>query len=50
MYFNTRNTEKQYRELATVIGRSIFQEILIVRRWNAEHGGIYVPVTDAITG
>jgi hypothetical protein len=46
MYFNTRNTEKQYRELATVIGRSIFQEILIVRRWNAEHGGIYVPVTE----
>ena len=46
MYFNTRNTEKQYRELATVIGRSIFQEILIVRRWNAGHGGIYVPVTE----
>ena len=45
-YFNTRNVERQYKELATAIGRSIFQEFLIVRKWNAEHGGVYVPVTD----
>ena len=45
-YFNTYKTEKQYEELATVIGRSIFQELVVVRKWNAEHGGIYVPVTE----
>jgi two-component system NtrC family sensor kinase len=46
VYFNTRNVEKQYEELANVIGRSIFRELLIIRKWNAQHGGIYVPVTE----
>jgi two-component system, NtrC family, sensor kinase len=46
VYFNTRNVDRQYKELATVIGRSIFREFLIIRKWNAEHGGVYVPVTD----
>ena len=45
-YLNARNVERQYKELATAIGRSIFREFLIVRKWNAEHGGVYVPVTD----
>jgi hypothetical protein len=44
--FNGRNVETQYRELATWIGRSLFRELLIIRKWNALHGGIYVPVTD----
>lgn len=29
-----------------MIGRSIFRELVVVRKWNAEHGGIYVPVTE----
>ncbi len=45
-YWNTRETGKKYEQLATVIGRSIFQELVVVRRWNAGHGGIYVPVTE----
>jgi hypothetical protein len=44
--FNVRNVGRQYKELATVIGRSIFREFLIIRKWNAEHGGVYVPITD----
>ncbi len=45
-YRDAHENGKQYEELATVIGRSIFQELVVVRRWNAEHGGIYVPVTE----
>lgn len=45
VYWDTRDAGKRYEQLATVIGRSIFQELVVVRRWNAEHGGIYVPVT-----
>ena len=46
VHFNGRNVERQYRELATWIGRSLFRELLIIRKWNALHGGVYVPVTD----
>jgi len=44
-YWKTRETGKKYEQLAAVIGGSIFQELVVVRRWNAEHGGVYVPVT-----
>ena len=45
-YFNSLETENRYKELAKVMGRSIFREMVVVRRWNAEHGGVYVPVTE----
>jgi len=45
LVLNIRGTQKQYRELATVMGRSFFQTIVATRKWNAEHGGVYVPVT-----
>ena len=45
LYIDLRRTRPQYENLATVIGRSIFQELIVVRRWNAQHGGVYVPVT-----
>ncbi len=40
-----RKTRQQYKDLATGIGRSLFQELVVMRRWNALHGGVYVPVT-----
>ncbi len=45
LYIELGRTRQQYEDLATVIGRSIFQELIVVRRWNAQHGGVYVPVT-----
>ena len=45
LYIDLHRTGHQYEELATGIGRSIFQELVVVRRWNARHGGVYVPVT-----
>lgn len=43
-YFNARN-EKQ--ALALQSARSFFEQVLITRSWNALHGGVYVPVTNA---
>jgi len=33
-------------KLAINASRQIFEELVITRRWNANHGGVYVPVTD----
>ena len=38
--------EERYR-LASSTGSVLFRSIVATRRWNAEHGGVYVPVTDA---
>ncbi len=35
-----------YLQLAKNTGRQIFEELVITRMWNAQHGGVYVPVTD----
>ncbi|MEE8320077.1 MAG: DUF3365 domain-containing protein, partial [bacterium] len=35
-------------KLAKNTGRQIFEEIVIARMWNAQHGGVYVPVTEKI--
>ncbi len=48
LVLNIRDAREQYRELATVMGRSFFQTIVATRKWNAEHGGVYVPVTGKI--
>jgi hypothetical protein len=41
-YSNAR-MEQQVNALQTA--RSFFNQVLISRAWNAEHGGVYVPVT-----
>lgn len=38
--------EERYR-LASSAGSVLFRSIVATRRWNAEQGGVYVPVTDA---
>ncbi len=45
---NLTGTHRQYRELATVMGRSFFQTILATREWNAELGGVYGRVSDRL--
>ena len=42
-YRGTRYLQALLREQ----GRAFFQEIVSVREWNAGHGGVYVPVTEA---
>ncbi|MEZ5070819.1 MAG: ATP-binding protein [Bacteroidales bacterium] len=37
---------RNHRELALNKARSIFGQIVIMRRWNTSYNGVYVPVTD----
>ena len=42
---STRNNrEKTYLQA----GRSLFEQIEVVRSWNAQHNGVYVPVTESV--
>lgn len=43
---NIDKTSRQYKQLATVMGRSFFEAFIAARMWNAQHNGVYVPVTD----
>ncbi len=44
LYANLHKVDSQYKQLAAVVGRSFAQSIEATRDWNAEHGGVYVPV------
>lgn len=39
--------QKEYRELARIAAGSFFRGVMVTRRWNALHGGVYVPVTES---
>lgn len=43
---NLDKTHKRYEEFATLMGRTLLEQHLVTRKWNAIHGGIYVPVTE----
>lgn len=43
--YNLLHLRDYYEDIALMTGRSFFQSVLVTRRWNAEHGGVYVPVT-----
>ncbi|WP_373509247.1 response regulator [Thiocapsa sp.] len=40
--------EGHHRHLAHEMGRTFFRQLVLTRRWNALHNGVYVPVTDLI--
>lgn len=48
LFIRTALTEiRQHNlELATTGARNVFQMLLVTRQWNAQHGGVYVPVTE----
>jgi diguanylate cyclase (GGDEF)-like protein len=43
--WNLHQAERHREELARESARSFFDLLLITRRWNARHDGVYVPVT-----
>ncbi len=45
-YWNMQNLDHHGVDLAVNRGRFVFQFVEIVRLWNAQHGGVYAPVTD----
>lgn len=46
MYLNIRKNHEFSEQLAVDKGQSFFKVILAMRNWNANHGGVYVPVTE----
>jgi diguanylate cyclase (GGDEF)-like protein len=40
--------ERHHRHLAHEMGLTFFKQLVLARRWNALHNGVYVPVTDLI--
>jgi diguanylate cyclase (GGDEF)-like protein len=48
LIYNVRANDARHGQLAQEIGRTFFKELVIVRRWNANLGGIYAPITDEL--
>ena len=46
LIYNFNNISQYASGMALTEARSIFDLNLAYRRWNADHGGVYVPVTD----
>lgn len=46
LVWNIYQENQNRQHLAFEAARSFFEQIRITRRWNARHGGVYVPVTD----
>ena len=46
LFFNIRHVKEHYLDLAIFSARSVFQSAVEIRRWNADHGGVYVPITE----
>jgi len=44
--WNLVDEKREHEQLAFETARAFYQQILITRAWNAEHGGVYVPVTE----
>ncbi|NCC27189.1 MAG: response regulator [Gammaproteobacteria bacterium] len=40
--------EGHHRHLAHEMSMTFFKQLVLTRRWNAQHNGVYVPVTDLI--
>ena len=45
LFWNLSTVRKYEDTLAYATARALFDYIVITRKWNAEHGGVYVPVT-----
>ena len=49
LFINHRNDiDRQSIEVATSGARNMFRMIVLTRAWNAQHGGVYVPITETI--
>ena len=44
--WNVRRIHDSIHELARVSARSVFEKDVVLRKWAAMHGGVYVPVTE----
>ena len=48
LVWNLYSAWKEQETIALQTARSFFDQVLITRRWNAGHGGVYVPVSSKV--
>jgi diguanylate cyclase (GGDEF)-like protein len=46
LLWSISHTRQQHEQFIHDTAQSIFNHIVLARRWNARHGGVYVPVTE----
>ncbi|MDA3940317.1 MAG: diguanylate cyclase [Spirochaetia bacterium] len=46
LFFNYQNSINEQQRLALASAKSFFDQVVLTRKWNALHGGVYVPVSD----
>lgn len=46
LFVSLRSIAQKYEDFALFTARSLFQQVVVTRRWNSLHGGVYVPVTE----
>ncbi len=44
--WNIHQAQQSRNSLARETARVFYEQLLLTRRWNAQHGGVYVPVTE----
>lgn len=45
--WNIKHTQEDHLHFLTNTARLMFDHITVVREWNADHGGVYVPVSES---
>lgn len=45
-WWNLHNVRQERMQLALQTARAFFSQVALTREWNAQHGGVYVPVTE----
>lgn len=48
VYVNLKEVHQNHYRLAGETARAFFSGLVTIRRWNAMHGGVYVPVTSSL--
>ncbi len=46
LFWNLLNEQENQKKLAHQGAQAFFQQIVVSRKWNAKHGGVYAPVTE----
>jgi len=46
LVFSLQKAVEESETLALSTARSFFQQVVVTRRWNAVHGGVYVPISE----
>lgn len=48
LFFNIRSTVLNHEELGRIVGQTLFWEMAVTRRWNAQHGGVYLVESEEV--